>query len=64
MSPLDRLERLTDLVLVLLNANRPMTLAELADDVPGYPSSQRRSRVPSSTGTASTPRPSTCPIST
>ena len=38
MSPLDRLERLTDLVLVLLNANRPMTLSELADDVPGYPS--------------------------
>ncbi|HXR55141.1 MAG TPA: WYL domain-containing protein [Acidimicrobiales bacterium] len=37
MSPLDRLERLTDLVLVLLNANRPMTLSELADDVPGYP---------------------------
>jgi len=38
MSPLDRLERLTDLVLVLLNANRPMTLSELAQDVPGYPS--------------------------
>ncbi|MGH9006955.1 MAG: helix-turn-helix transcriptional regulator [Acidimicrobiales bacterium] len=38
MSPLDRLERLTDLVLVLLNANRPMTLSELARDVPGYPS--------------------------
>jgi len=37
MSPLDRLERLTDLVLVLLNANRPMTLSELARDVPGYP---------------------------
>jgi len=37
MSPLDRLERLTDLVLVLLNANRPMTLSELAGDVPGYP---------------------------
>ncbi len=26
MAPLDRLERLTDLVLVLLNANRPLTL--------------------------------------
>jgi proteasome accessory factor BC len=38
MSPLDRLERLTDLVLVLLNAERPMTLSELARDVPGYPS--------------------------
>ncbi len=38
MSPLDRLERLTDLVLVLLNANRPLTLSELARDVPGYPS--------------------------
>ncbi|MGH9046488.1 MAG: WYL domain-containing protein, partial [Acidimicrobiales bacterium] len=37
MSPLDRLERLTDLVLVLLHANRPMTLSELARDVPGYP---------------------------
>jgi proteasome accessory factor BC len=35
---LDRLERLTDLVLVLLNASRPMTLSELAVDVPGYPS--------------------------
>ncbi len=37
MSPLDRLERLTDLVLVLLNAKRPLTLSELARDVPGYP---------------------------
>ncbi len=37
MSPLDRLERLTDLVLVLLNAQRPLTLSELARDVPGYP---------------------------
>jgi proteasome accessory factor BC len=37
MSPLDRLERLTDLVLVLLNTTRPMTLSELARDVPGYP---------------------------
>jgi proteasome accessory factor BC len=35
--PLDRLERLTDLVLVLLNTSRPMTLSELARDVPGYP---------------------------
>jgi predicted DNA-binding transcriptional regulator YafY len=38
VSPLDRLERLTDLVLVLLNTNRPLTLSELARDVPGYPS--------------------------
>lgn len=37
MSPLDRLERLTDLVLVLLSASKPMTLGELARDVPGYP---------------------------
>ncbi len=37
MSPPDRLERLTDLVLVLLSAKRPMTLSELARDVPGYP---------------------------
>jgi proteasome accessory factor BC len=37
MSPLDRLERLTDLVLVLLNTTRPLTLSELARDVPGYP---------------------------
>jgi proteasome accessory factor BC len=33
----DRLERLTDLVLVLLNTKSPLTLAELARDVPGYP---------------------------
>jgi predicted DNA-binding transcriptional regulator YafY len=37
MPPLDRLERLTDLVLVLLEAKRPLTLSELARDVPGYP---------------------------
>ncbi len=37
MAPLDRLERLTDLVLVLLNTSRPLTLEELARDVPGYP---------------------------
>jgi len=37
MPPLDRLERLTDLVLVLLQAKRPLTLSELARDVPGYP---------------------------
>ncbi len=37
MPTLDRLERLTDLVLVLLQATRPLTLSELARDVPGYP---------------------------
>jgi len=34
----DRLERLTDLVLVLLNTQRPLTLEEIAREVPGYPS--------------------------
>jgi proteasome accessory factor C len=33
----DRLERLTDLVLVLLDASRPLTLDAIADQVPGYP---------------------------
>jgi proteasome accessory factor C len=33
----DRLERLTDLVLVLLDANRPLSLDVLAREVPGYP---------------------------
>jgi proteasome accessory factor B len=33
----DRLERLTDLVLVLLNTKRPLTLRELGDAVPGFP---------------------------
>jgi proteasome accessory factor B len=33
----DRLERLTNLVLVLLDARRPLTLAEIADLVAGYP---------------------------
>ena len=37
MATLDRLERLTDLVLVLLNARRPLTLDEIAHEVPGYP---------------------------
>lgn len=35
----DRLERLTDLVLVLLNAKRPVSLEEIAREVPGYPPS-------------------------
>jgi len=36
-SRIDRLERLTDLVLVLLNTRIPLSLRELADAVPGYP---------------------------
>ncbi|MGH9109662.1 MAG: helix-turn-helix transcriptional regulator [Acidimicrobiales bacterium] len=35
----DRLERLTDLVLVLLGSSRPRTLEEIAVEVPGYPAS-------------------------
>jgi len=34
---LDRLERVTDLVLVLLEASRPLTLDAIAHQVPGYP---------------------------
>ncbi|MGH9163973.1 MAG: helix-turn-helix transcriptional regulator [Acidimicrobiales bacterium] len=34
----DRLERLTNLVAFLLHAERPVTLAEVVDQVPGYPS--------------------------
>ena len=37
MATRDRLERLTDLVLVLLHARRPLTLEEIAQEVPGYP---------------------------
>lgn len=37
MQRLDRVERLTNLVLVLLDARRPLTLNELADAVGGYP---------------------------
>ena len=37
MARVDRLERLTDLVLVLLNTTRPLTLRELGDAVPGFP---------------------------
>jgi predicted DNA-binding transcriptional regulator YafY len=33
----DRLERLTNLVLVLLRDGRPRSLREIADEVPGYP---------------------------
>lgn len=39
MATPDRLERLTDLVLVLLDAARPLTLEEIAREVPGYPES-------------------------
>ncbi len=37
MAPLDRLERLTDLVLVLLNTSRPLSLDAIAHQLPGYP---------------------------
>jgi len=38
MAQPDRLERVTDLLLVLLDASRPLSLREIADRVPGYPS--------------------------
>lgn len=37
MASLDRLERLTDLVLLLLHSTAPRTLDEIARAVPGYP---------------------------
>jgi predicted DNA-binding transcriptional regulator YafY len=37
MRSLDRLERVTDLLLVLLETARPLSLREIADRVPGYP---------------------------
>jgi len=37
MSSPDRLERVTDLLLVLLDASRPLSLREIAEQVPGYP---------------------------
>ena len=37
MARLDRLERVTDLLLVLLDAPHPLSLREIADRVPGYP---------------------------
>jgi predicted DNA-binding transcriptional regulator YafY len=37
VATLDRLERLTDLVLVLLHTSSPLTLDEIAREVPGYP---------------------------
>lgn len=36
MAKTDQLERLTDLVLVLLGTNRPLSLAEIVAEVPGY----------------------------
>jgi predicted DNA-binding transcriptional regulator YafY len=39
MQRLDRLERVTDLLLVLLDTTRPLSLREIADRVPGYPDS-------------------------
>ena len=44
VATLDRLERLTDLVLVLLDARRPRTLDEIAVAVPGYPASHAARR--------------------
>jgi len=37
MAKLDRLERVTDLLLVLLDTQRPLSLREIAYRVPGYP---------------------------
>ncbi len=37
MAQPDRLERVTDLLLVLLDASRPLSLREIAQQVPGYP---------------------------
>ncbi len=37
MQRLDRLERVTDLLLVLLETPRPLSLREIANRVPGYP---------------------------
>jgi proteasome accessory factor B len=39
MQRLDRLERVTDLLLVLLDTPRPLSLREIAERVPGYPDS-------------------------
>ncbi|MGH9100767.1 MAG: helix-turn-helix transcriptional regulator, partial [Acidimicrobiales bacterium] len=44
MATVDRLERLTDLVLVLLDARRPRTLEDIAAAVPGYPESRAARR--------------------
>ena len=44
MATLDRLERLTDLVLVLLHTRAPRSLEEIAATVPGYPESHAARR--------------------
>ncbi|MGH9132119.1 MAG: helix-turn-helix transcriptional regulator [Acidimicrobiales bacterium] len=41
---MDRLERLTDLVLVLLDTKRPLTLIEIAGSVAGYPAAEAAQR--------------------
>ncbi len=40
----DRLERMTNLVLVLLETNRPLTLREIASSVAGYPADRSAAR--------------------
>lgn len=40
----DPLERVTDLLLVLLDAQRPLSLREIADRVPGYPTKHEARR--------------------
>ncbi|HEX4245711.1 MAG TPA: hypothetical protein VHY77_09095, partial [Acidimicrobiales bacterium] len=37
MDRLDRLERVTDLLLVLLDTPQPLSLREIANRIPGYP---------------------------
>ncbi len=44
MERVDRLERLTNLVLVLLDTRRPLSLREIADTVGGYPDGQQACR--------------------
>jgi predicted DNA-binding transcriptional regulator YafY len=44
MERVDRLERLTNLVLVLLDARRPVTLAQIATMVAGYPEGHQARR--------------------
>lgn len=44
MPGVDRLERLTDLVLVLLDTKRPLTIYEIAGSVAGYPTAEAAQR--------------------
>ncbi len=44
MERLDRVERLTNLVLVLLDTPRPLTLVEIAGEVAGYPNGVQAAR--------------------